>query len=58
MAGPTISRGEMYGPEEGRFSAAAEASGPVEAGPSPAVMALAILGILVVWRLVWERAGE
>jgi len=48
----------MYGPEEGRFSAAAEASGPVEAGPSPAVMALAILGILVVWRLVWERAGE
>jgi len=56
MPGPSISRGEMYGPEEGRYSATAEASGPVEAGPSPAVMAIAILGILVVIRLFWESA--
>ena len=57
-AGPTISRGDMYGGNEGRQSTVAEASGPVVGGMSPAVWALIIVGALVVVRFIWERSKE
>ena len=56
MAGPTVSRGDMYGGFEGHASNVAEASGPVEAGPSPALFWVAAVALLVVIRLVWESA--
>lgn len=56
MAGPTISRGAMYGVEEGHQDAVAEASGPVVAGASPALYWVAFLGLLILLRLLWEQA--
>lgn len=56
MAGPTISRGAMYGGEEGHQDAVAEASGPVVAGASPALYWVAFLGLLILLRLLWEQA--
>jgi len=56
MAGPTISRGDVYGGDEGHYSRVSEASGPVIAGPSPALFWVAALGILIVIRLIWESA--
>lgn len=56
MAGPTISRGDIYGGEEGVYSATAEASGAVTGGLAPATWALIFLGVLVAIRLIWEGA--
>ena len=55
MAGPTISRGALYGGEEGHSDAVAEASG-VTVGASPAFYWLAILMLFVLLRLLWESA--
>ena len=55
-AGPTISRGDFYGGDEGHFSAVSESSGPDVAGPSPALFWIAALGLLIAIRLVWESA--
>lgn len=55
-AGPTIERGVLYGKEEGTHDTVAQASGAVEAGPSPALFWVAGLVVLIVIRLVWEQA--
>ncbi len=57
-AGPSMRRGDMYGGEEGTFSDVQEASGPAEAGPSPALFWVAGLAILIVIRMVWESADK
>lgn len=56
MEGPTISRGEMYGGEEGKQSDSMEASGMNKSGASPALFWIAALAILIVIRMAWEAA--
>jgi len=57
MTGPSLTRGDIYGGEEGKYSdVTAAGSGPVTGGASPALFWLAALAILVVIRLVWEGA--
>lgn len=57
MADSTISRGAMYGSEEGHFDAASAASGAVKPGPSPALFWIAGGFLLLLIRMAWENAG-
>lgn len=56
----TIRHSEVYGRTFGtsrpKPPAVNEASGPPDADAKPAIMFLGMVGLLIVWRFLWEQS--